>query len=303
MGPKGFIWRRHPPFVRVRLALGALSNKHFDNSLFPLRTPHDEYLPRYAEALDALELAELYHAPDLSDRVQGWLDQAPRGFAFLPKLWKHAVNPQEKEQDLPWGDDALDAARESLEGMRPILDSDHVGPVIAQFPPRFTHTDDHLTWLDDMLDMEPSGTFAVEFRDPSWGDDAVRDFLIDRRTPLVWSTHPKAPDVDWATGDVGVVRLAGTHYPDAKTRGRPVQVADRLEDILALRAKLAQAPWKECFVSVLNPFEGNAVDSIPRVAAGLVDMELGRRLTRRPGEALFKDPPGGPKQSGLGAYG
>lgn len=289
--------------MRVRLALGALSNKHFDNALFPLRTPHGEYLPRYAEVLDALELAELYHAPDLSERVLQWLEQAPKGFTFLPKLWKQAVNPQEKEEYAPWDDGALDAARESLEAMRPLLDSAHAGPVIAQFPPRFRRTTDHMAWLDDLLDLEPPGTFAVEFRDPSWGDAAVREFLTERKTPIVWSTHPKAPDVDWATGPVGVVRLAGTHFPDAKSRGRPITVADRLEDILTLRARLADAPWNECFVSVLNPFEGNAVDSIPRVAAALVDQELGRRLSRKPGDALFKRPPGSPPQSGLGAFG
>lgn len=74
-------------------------------------------------------------------------------------------------------------------------------------------------------------------------------------------------------------------------RGRHVTVADRLDDVLEIRKRLNQASWKECFVIVTNPFEGNAVDSLPRIAAALGDEGLAQRLRRPPGQVLFPDAP------------
>ncbi len=288
--------------MKVRLGLGALSNKHYDNALFPLRTPHNEYLPRYEGHFDFLELDIMRGRGKLPDDVVEWVQQSSKNFRFLPKLWKEATDPHHLEEPQPWGDEALDAARQSVEAFEPIRSRERLGPTIAQFPSRFEYTPEHLTWLDDLLDLEPAGTFAVEFRHPSWDDPEVEDFLRQRGTPLVWSTHPKALKSRWCIGDVGVVRLAGNAYPSAKTRGRAVPIQDRLEDLLELRSEIKAAPWRECFVSVLNPFEGNAIDSLPRVAGALIGEDAGRRLSRKPGDPLLKDPPGAPKQSGLTAF-
>lgn len=231
-----------------------------------------------------------------------WLDQAPDGFAFCPKLSKNATDPHHLENPVEWGDDALDAARGSMEMFRPFQEAGRLGPVLVQMPPRFDATPAHIAWLDDLLDLEPPGTFVVELRSPDWFTPETESFLRARTTQLVWNTPVKGDSSRWVTGPVGYVRLTGSKYPDAKSRGRPVHRADRLDALLDLREALAGNPWNECFVACLNPFEGNAVDSLPRVAAALVSPELGRRLSRRPGETLFKDPPGGPAQTGLGSF-
>ncbi len=285
--------------MRIRLALGALSNKHFDNALFPLRTPHDEYLPRYAEKFDALELDIMRGRKQLPDDVLQWIEQAPDGFRFCPKLAKFATDPHHLEEPRSWDDEALDAARASLDLLTPFAQAGKLGPVIAQFPPRFAPTVENRAWLDDLLDLEPPGTFVVEFRDADWFTRDVEAFLWERKTQLVWSTVEKAPAPAWVTGPVGYVRLAGKYHKSGKTRDRPIHRADRLEEILELRARLAEAPWDTCYVGVLNPFEGNAIDSLPRVAAALEGPERGRQFQRKPGEPLLKDAPGRPKQAGL----
>ncbi len=294
-------YKHGPPgrCVRVRLALGALSNKHFDNALFPLRTPHEEYLPRYAERMDALELDIMRGRRDIPEDVARWVEQAPDGFVFCPKLAKHATDPHHLETPQPWTDEALDAARDSLALFEPIADAGKLGPVVAQFPPRFAPTVENRAWLDELLDLEPAGTFVVEFRDPDWFTDDVKSFLGERRTQLVWSTHEKAPAPAWVTGPMGYVRLAGKYHKSAATRNRPVHRAQRTEDLLRIRDMVAQAPWPQCIVAVLNPFEGNALDSLPQVAAALEGPERARQFARKPGDPLLKEPPGRPKQAGL----
>lgn len=285
------------------MCLGALSNHHFDNVLFPLRTPHDEYLPRYAAKLDCFELAQLYHTDELNDTVSRWIEQAPDGFRFHPKLWRQACNPQDKlDNDLPWDDAALDAARTSLDIMEPMRERGNLGNIVVQMPPRFRNTPEHLDWLDELLDMEAPGAFVIQLQDASWWTDEVEAFLRKRKTQLVWATPKKDAPPRWTTGSEGYVRLTGSAYPNKHTRGRPVHREDRLDALLELRAALAETPWDTCTIACLNPFEGNAIDSLPRVAAALVDKELGHTLARRPGDALLKDSLGGPAQSGLGAF-
>lgn len=278
--------------MHLRFGLAALSNQHFDNILVPVGTRHDEYLSRYAAAgFEALELSQLYHAPEVTAAMQRWAAEAPDGFTFPAKLWKGATAPESSA----WSRGGLDAAHSALEAMRPLRDRNLLGPVVAQFPPAFQNTPVHRRWLVQLLRLRSPGTFVVEFRHDSWWTDDVRDLLRARDTQLVWSTHDKAPAPDWVTGSRGYVRFCGTAYPE---RGRHVTVRDRTEVILGMRERLAAAPWDDCTVIVTNPFEGNAIDSLPRIAAALGATGKAEAWTREPGQPLLRDPP--PGQTTLG---
>lgn len=270
--------------VRLRFGLGAWSNRHFEHTLYPMRTPHADYLPRYATVFDCAEADVLHHRAADEATLQDWAAETPNGFTFLPKMHKEATHGKQilEEERLP--PDAK-AAEKALSELEPLERAGKLGPVLLQFPPKLDRVAgwDHLLGL---LALRGPGTFAVEFRHTSWFVPATRELLEDFEAPLVWSTHPKTFAPPWATAGAGYVRFTGTH---ANTRGRHITVADRLGDILEIRKRLTEvrAAWKECFVIVTNPFEGNAVDSLPRIAAALGESALAKRLTRRPGQPLF----------------
>lgn len=260
--------------MRIRFGLGAWTNKHFEHTLYPLRTLHAEYLSRYAEVFDCAEADKLYHVPADPDELSAWRDQTPDGFTFLPKLHKSVVEARET----PEGITVAQEWRDALEPLGPRL-----GPVLCQFPPSWRCTPDALQWLDDLL--EAIDHVSVELRHPSWWTDDVRDLLTRHRAPLVWGTHPKAVAPDWATGEWGHVRFVGAHFKDA--RGRHTTQEDRTMDLLQMRERVQQADWQQCFVIVTNTFEGHAIDSLPRIAAALGDPALARRCSRPPGGVLF----------------
>ncbi len=264
--------------MRLRIGLAAWSNAHFDHALYPLRTPHAEYLPRYASAFTAAEADSLHHAMPDAEALSEWVAQTPEGFTFLPKMHKDATH----------GDGGAAVAERFLEALAPLRDAGRLGPILLQFPPSLTA---EAGWekARSILATTDAGAFAVEVRHRSWFTPAFERVLEEHEAPLVWSTWPGAFAPPWATGAVGYVRFTGKSF---ETRGRHVTVADRLEDILEVRKRLAQASWKECFAIVTNPFEGNAVDSLPRIAAALGETELAKRFTRRPGEPLFPGPAG-----------
>lgn len=274
--------------VAIHFGLGALSNRHFDNILFPLGTPHAEYLPRYARAgLDVLELDVAYHRLELPPEVATWLDTAPSKFRFHAKLWKAAVAPPEKTE---WGEDALTAAGASLDALREAL-GHRLDAVVAQFPPRFQHSVARAAWLDKALTLAP-GRLVVELRHASWWRPEIESMLRRRDAALVWSTFDKAPSPAWRTGSRVYVRFTGRAHKSKHTRGRPLQRKDRLDDVLEMRARVA-APASDTDVSVIvtNPFEGNAVDSLPRIVAALAGPERAQPLRRGPGRPLLERAP------------
>ncbi|HLF16802.1 MAG TPA: DUF72 domain-containing protein [Candidatus Thermoplasmatota archaeon] len=261
--------------MRLRFGLAAWSNSHFDHALYPLRTLHAEHLPCYASLFGCAEAVVLHHKfPDAAE-LAAWVENTRKGFTFLPKMHKEATH----------GSGGAQVAERWLEGLTPLRDAGRLGPVLLQFPPSLGPASG---WdlVQSLLGLAGAGTFAVEVRNTSWFTPAFERMLEEHEAPLVWSTWPTAFAPPWATGEVGYVRFTGKHL---HVRGRHVTVADRLDDILEVRKRLQQVSWKECFVLVTNPFEGNAVDSLPRIAAALGETELAQRFTREPGQPLFPD--------------
>lgn len=279
--------------MRFRFGLAAWSNSHFDNALYPLRTPHAEYLPRYAGLFGVAEADVLAHKMPASGAQQAtearagaarsgvdlhdWVEQTPKGFEFLPKMHESVTHEGA----------GVDKAKQFMAGLAPLRDSDKLGPVLLQFPPSLDRLQG-AELLQSLLRLGEPGTFAVEVRNTSWFTDAFRTMLEDHETPLVWSTFPGAFAPPWATARKGYLRFTGKHI---HKRGRHVTVADRLPDVMEVRKRVAQAPWKEAYCIVTNPFEGNAVDSMPRIVAALAGAEEGKRYGHKPGEPLLKDPP------------
>lgn len=269
--------------MKLLFGLAAWGNDHYDNTLYPLGTPHAEYLQRYATVFPVAGADQLFHRLPGRKLLAEWIDQTPDGFRFSPKMWKKVTHETA----------GIEGAKQWLDLLQPLRDAGKCGPILLQFPPQATR---EKKWdlVEQLLALDEPGTFALEVRNPSWFVDATQDLLTTHNAPMVWGTHPKAFTPPWSTADTGFVRFTGTYTDE---RGRYVTQGDRLGDILEVRKRLAQQSWKECWVIVTNPFEGNAVDSLPRIAAALGEEELAKRLTRKPGEVLFPGPPQ-PKQKG-----
>jgi uncharacterized protein YecE (DUF72 family) len=263
--------------VRIRFGLAAWSNSHFDNALYPLRTPHAEYLPRYAAKFDVAEADVLAHKMPGRELAE-WVEQTPAGFAFLPKMHESVTHEGA----------GVEKAKAFLAALAPLREAGKLGPALLQFPASLDRAAG-AGLLQELLRLGEPGAFAVEVRNPSWFTDAFRSLLEDHEAALVWSTFPGAFAPPWATAATGYVRFTGKHIHQ---RGRHVTVADRLGDVMEVRKRVEQASWREAYCIVTNPFEGNAVDSLPRIAAALAGPEAGARFTHLPGEALLKDAPG-----------
>lgn len=298
--------------MRVRLGLAAWSNKHFDHALYPIGTRHAQWLPRYSSLFDIAEADVLHHRPAEAGTLAQWVDSTPPGFLFLPKMHKEATHgaggvtvkgsgragrnyawlnptlPPDPEASAQQTELDSTLAQRFMASVEPLAAAGKLGPTLLQFGP---NTDRVGGWdrMVSILGTATPGTFAVEVRHTSWFVPAFEQLLEDFEAPLVWSTFPAAFAPPWRTASYGYVRFTGKHM--AK-RGRHVTQADRTKDVQEIARRLKDAGWDTVHAIVTNGFEGNAVDSMGKVAAHLgADRVANAMKARSPGGWLFPDGP------------
>ncbi len=262
----------------MHVGLAAWSNRHFDHILYPLGTLHREWLPRYSTVFDIVEADVLHHQEPEAGTLEDWITQTPDGFRFLPKLHKAATHGG-------YDDAALQAAGDAMAWMEPLRHAGRLGPTLAQFPRSFQHSEANVAWLTRLLAMAPPEGLAIEFRHPSWFVPDVEALLRAHGVALCWSTYDGALAPAWETAPFRYIRFVGTVV---KRKGRWVTQRDRLDDVLEMRGRVDDET--PTYVVVTNRFEGNAVDSLPRIAAALGAPGLAKRCSRRPAEPLFPTP-------------
>lgn len=199
-------------------------------------------LSYYATRFDTVEAdAPFYAIPDR--RVaENWAKRTPPGFTFHVKAFgmmtQHAVDERALHPELREYPHAVERGRVKrpsaemidlafdlfLEFIEPLEEADKLGGVLMQFPPFFTALDEamleeNLAYIDYARGKLGKRQMLVEFRHPSWVDDAhVRGtlgFLADRDISYVgvdapqFPTHTTMPPLTAVTSKVGYVRLHG----------------------------------------------------------------------------------------------
>jgi uncharacterized protein YecE (DUF72 family) len=162
--------------------------------------------------------------------------------ALHPELreYPHAVERGRVKRPSPeMVDLAFDLFLESIE---PLEDAGKLGGILMQFPPFFTALDEalleeNLAYLDYARTKLGTRRMLVEFRHPSWVDEAharsTLGFLADRDMTYVavdapqFPTRTTMPPLVAATGSVGYVRLHGRNRDTYFARN--VSAADRFD--------------------------------------------------------------------------
>ncbi|HVW31882.1 MAG TPA: DUF72 domain-containing protein, partial [Acidimicrobiia bacterium] len=189
--------------------------------VYPPDLPQKYWFGVYAGRFSTVELNSTFYRLPTADTVARWAKQAPEGFVYSVKVGQFGTHRKRLKDPAGW----LGRHVERIEGLGP-----HLGPNLAQLPPRFRRDPAR---LDEFLAAAPPAwRWAVEFRDPSWLHDEV--FAVLERHGAALCIHDLLPGHPWLrTTDWTYVRF---HGPDAARRayhgrytGRRLwRVADRL---------------------------------------------------------------------------
>jgi uncharacterized protein YecE (DUF72 family) len=182
---------------------------------YPQKLPQREWLSYYAERFPTVELnVTTYRLPKESD-VARW-SAAPHGFLYTVKLSRLITHRKRPGEPRAFVDNYMRA----IAPLQP-----RIANVLAQFPPWFARNDEALRAFLDTL--PPQHRYVVEFRDPSWYDDAVYALLRERGISLCVHDLRGSAAPLVVTGPVLYVRLHGPvrAYAGSYSRARLEQWA------------------------------------------------------------------------------
>ena len=168
---------------RVRIGCSGWNYKDWRQSFYPKGLPARQWLERYAEAFDTVEINNTFYRLPKQSAVENWVKQTPRGFVFTVKASRYLTHIKR----LTTVEDGVKLLYERIE---PLAQSPKMGPVLWQLPGNFQRDDERLRGA---LKGLPKGRHCFEFRHPSWFCDEVYKLLRRHRVALVIGDTPERP--------------------------------------------------------------------------------------------------------------
>lgn len=158
-----------------------------DAGIYPAGTKSAQMLALYSRLFSVVELNYTWYQMVRAEAMERMLAGNHSGLLFCAKLTRtmtHEIAENWQEQ-----------ARQYLQGIRPLQQSNRLLAVLVQLPPSFRRTPENRTYLARILDALQSLPLAVEFRHRSWVHDSVFKTLEQRRITLVSVDAPALTDL------------------------------------------------------------------------------------------------------------
>jgi uncharacterized protein YecE (DUF72 family) len=211
---------------------------------YPADLPASKMLAYYAARFPTVEINYTFYRMPTEKLVAGWAAGTPSPFKLTLKAPRRITH-----------DRRLRGAGDLVRGFCDVAGTlgDKLGVLLFQLAPNFRQD---LAALDAFLeDLPPGARAALEFRHPSWFDEAVYERLRARNLALCIADSDKLSTPLVETAPYGYFRLRDEGYVDADL--------DRWAD--AIRSR--QDRWHETFVYFKHEEEGKG----PEFARKLMD--------------------------------
>ena len=175
--------------------------KEWAGHFYPKGWPKKDEFGYYLRHFPTVEInATFYRLPSLK-MVRGWHERSPEGFVFAVKGSRYLTHIRRLKDTGP-------GLRKYFNRLKPL--GDRTGPILWQLPPNFFKHDENVDRLKRFLGKLPSQyQHAVEFRHPSWMDEATFDLLRAHKVANVWISSLRMPQDYTVTGNFVYLRFHG----------------------------------------------------------------------------------------------
>jgi uncharacterized protein YecE (DUF72 family) len=227
--------------MAVRIGTSGWVYRHWRGPFYPPSLPARDWFGFYAARFDTVEINNSFYRLPTEAAVDGWRAQAPSGFVYAMKASRYLTHMKKL------GDPA-DPLERILGRARRL--GAHLGPLLYQLPPRWHCDPERLSRFVD--DLPADLMHVLEFRDPSWCNDEIREIL--ERRGIGWCIHDMAgfDCFPWVTGRIAFFRFHGPRkYAGRYDRGFLAERAAMIRDI--------QAGGRDVYAYFNNDEGGNAV--------------------------------------------
>ncbi len=178
---------------RVLIGTSGWGYDEWVGPFYPRGLRKEDYLLYYSEIFYTNEInTTFYNIPPMRI-VENWVSKTPGDFSFSVKI------PQSITHEAKLNiDDCLDKLDYFLKVMEPLIDAKKLIAFLIQLPPYFKK-DQHFGNLKQFIDNWPGNSkrdnyhLVVEFRDKSWMDERVFNYLEDKSLTYCAVIEPLLP--------------------------------------------------------------------------------------------------------------
>ena len=174
-------------------------------TVYPKGTKPEDFLARYSEVFDTIELNTTHYQIPEESKVNRWYQHSASDFIFCPKLPRSISH----HRNLGIGTGSIRNFCESIQGLR-----EKLGPCFMQLPPYFAP--DQIDLLGHFLDEWPNEiVLHIEFRHEDWFKSPIKErlgcLLQANRTGIVMTDVAGRRDVleIGATSNRILIRFVG----------------------------------------------------------------------------------------------
>lgn len=229
------------------------SGWHYDDWRGLVYPPHAhprDWFDHYRRLFDCVEVNNSFYRLPTEQAIARWRDQAPPGFRYAMKGSRFTTHNLKIGGDrLP---DSVERVMARFSPMRSVL-----GVVVWQLPPNLHRDCSRLARFCDLLPRWCR--HAVEFRHPSWDDDAVQATLAAAGVARVWVSDARPPQPTPRTADFAYLRLHGLGEHAYRWNYSDAEMAPWVRRIAAVRAD-----GQEAWIFFNNDYGGHAVRNAER---------------------------------------
>ncbi|MCA1645362.1 MAG: DUF72 domain-containing protein [Chloroflexi bacterium] len=203
----------------VLIGTSGWSYKHWAKIFYPDKLPAKEHLPFFAQHFPSVEINYSYYQLPPRTTFEGWQRATPAEFVFAVKASRYLTHMKKlKDPQEP-----LERLLDNAGGLGPKL-----GPLLFQFPRRWTVDLGRLTDFLAVLRAHPTHRYAFEFRHSSWLAAEVYDCLRASNAALCLPVGWAIPLDVQLTADWTYIRFHGGAQSIAFTDAELQPWAERL---------------------------------------------------------------------------
>ena len=203
------------------IGCSGFSYQSWKPSFYPPDLPATKWFEYYCRYFNTVELNVTFYRFPTVRTFASWYKRSPTGFTFsvkAPRLITHYKQLVRCEQLLT---EFYTACKKGL--------AEKLGPVLFQFPARFTYTEERLQQI--INNLNPEFINVVEFRHNSWWNEEVYTLLKKHHIVFCSMSHPQLPDEVAGKGNMVYYRFHGV--PDLYSSLYSEQTLNEITDSVA----------------------------------------------------------------------
>jgi uncharacterized protein YecE (DUF72 family) len=196
--------KRNMAAIDLKIGTSGYSYDDWRGAFYPPQIQKSDMLEFYCQHFQTVELNATYYIIPSSQTFQRLAQKTPQNFEFIIKTNQETTHRRQENSS---------ALGKLLDSIQPLIEANKFHGFLAQFPYSFKNSETNRKYLVQTKSLVQDHTLFVEFRNFTWLNPQVPDFLRENGIGYVNVDEPKLrgllPAQNFVTNEIGYIRLHG----------------------------------------------------------------------------------------------